>query len=263
MCIPSSESVTSRTCLFCLSPITGTNSSGRPLLCCSSCSTHDVPRPPFSIPLSVNPLHASSLASTVLSLTYPLRNGSWNPAPLWGFFLYHGKGKTSRSQSKSSNNSKRSLCRSLVFRGQFSSVISLLDGTDLAQNSLETVRKLELLHPVEPPFIIEKTTSNFWLDSPITKNEVSNAILKAKGGKAAGPSALSFDHLKATISHSTEICDDLAVFYNLICQCPVKCPHALKSSRLVALNKNDGGVRPIAVGEVSHPSFCYYLFRQN
>ncbi|KAL0229640.1 hypothetical protein GEMRC1_013185 [Eukaryota sp. GEM-RC1] len=131
---------------------------------------------PFSIPLSVNPLHASSLASTVLSLTYPLRNGSWNPALCGGSFYIMGKVKLL----------DLSLSRLTILKG-FSSVISLLDGTDLAQNSLETVRKLELLHPVEPPFIIEKTTSNFWLDSPITKNEVSNAILKAKGGKAAGP----------------------------------------------------------------------------
>ncbi|KAL0235439.1 hypothetical protein GEMRC1_002021 [Eukaryota sp. GEM-RC1] len=185
------------------------------------------------------------------AITYPLRKGSWNLSPLWRYFLSRAKKVRNKSVSSSSNSdkTKRSLFRSLVFRGQFSSALSVLDGTSIAENSIDTVHKLELLHPLEEPLNYSSNTSNYWIDSPISSEEVLLAIHKSRSGKAAGPSGLSFDHLKLCVNHCPEIADDLAVFFNLVMLNPAKCPDDLKTSRLVALDKPGGGVRPIAIGE--------------
>ncbi|KAL0232710.1 hypothetical protein GEMRC1_011457 [Eukaryota sp. GEM-RC1] len=60
-----SSSCNSRKCLFCLSVIDTLNSSVRPLLCCPSCTPVDVARPPFAIPMTINPVFGSSLAVAV------------------------------------------------------------------------------------------------------------------------------------------------------------------------------------------------------
>ncbi|KAL0235778.1 hypothetical protein GEMRC1_002360 [Eukaryota sp. GEM-RC1] len=184
-------------------------------------------------------------------LADPCYAGSWNLSPLWRYFLSRAKKVRNKSVSSSSNSdkTKRSLFRSLVFRGQFSSALSVLDGTSIAENSIDTVHKLELLHPLEEPLNYSSNTSNYWIDSPISSEEVLLAIHKSRSGKAAGPSGLSFDHLKLCVNHCPEIADDLAVFFNLVMLNPAKCPDDLKTSRLVALDKPGGGVRPIAIGE--------------
>ncbi|KAL0240906.1 hypothetical protein GEMRC1_006142 [Eukaryota sp. GEM-RC1] len=246
-----SSGVSAPICLFCRSNALGKNSAGRPLLCCVSCTPSDPVRPPLPIPLSIHPSVGSSLVSAVRAITYPLRKGSWNPSPLWRYFLSRAKKVRNKSVSSSSNSdtTERSLFRSLVFRGQFSSALSVLDGTSIAENSIDTVHKLELLHPLEEPLNYSSNTSNYWIDSPISSEEVLLAIHKSRSGKAAGPSRLSFDHLKLCVNHCPEIADDLAVFFNLVLLNPAKCPDDLKTSRLVALDKPGGGVRPIAIGE--------------
>ncbi|KAL0242556.1 hypothetical protein GEMRC1_005119 [Eukaryota sp. GEM-RC1] len=86
------------------------------------------------------------------------------------------------------------------------------------------------------------------------------AISNAKSGKAAGPSGLSFDHLKIAVTHAPEVAEDLAYFFNLICSQPHKFPLALKNSRLVAVSKPCNGVRPIAIGECVSRLFSSICF---
>jgi hypothetical protein len=69
-------------------------------------------------------------------------------------------------------------------------------------------------------------------------------------GSAAGPSGLTFEHLKAALNGSRSARDHVLILVNRILSGDMQpMPHML-ASRLVALQKRKGGVRPIAVGEV-------------
>ncbi|KAL0211300.1 hypothetical protein P9112_009598 [Eukaryota sp. TZLM1-RC] len=83
----------------------------------------------------------------------------------------------------------------------------------------------------------------------VTCVEISVAIKGVPSGRSPGPSGLSYDYLKSTVNICPEIVDDLAFFFNSVIMGRFKLPQALTSSRLVALIKPGGGVRPIAVGE--------------
>ncbi|KAL0229366.1 hypothetical protein GEMRC1_013984 [Eukaryota sp. GEM-RC1] len=87
-------------------------------------------------------------------------------------------------------------------------------------------------------------------------------ISSSPSGRAAGPSGRSFDHFKIAVNVVPEICEDLAVFFNEVLLGTKKLPHALCSSRIVALNKPNGGVRPIAVGETISHIFSTLCFRR-
>ncbi|KAL0246846.1 hypothetical protein GEMRC1_008052 [Eukaryota sp. GEM-RC1] len=92
--------------------------------------------------------------------------------------------------------------------------------------------------------------------------EIIQLISSSPSGRAAGPSGMSFDHFKKTVNDVPEICEDLAVFFNEVLLGTKKLPHALCSSRLGALNKPNGGVRPIAVGETISRIFSTMCFRR-
>ncbi|KAL0224354.1 hypothetical protein P9112_003744 [Eukaryota sp. TZLM1-RC] len=84
----SSVSSNTKSCLFCCSPVSGFNVSGRPLLVCDSCTPIDPCRPPFAIPQII----------LIRSLTFSLRKGIWNPSIFWKFFL--SKAMSSHKKSK-------------------------------------------------------------------------------------------------------------------------------------------------------------------
>ncbi|KAL0235357.1 hypothetical protein GEMRC1_001939 [Eukaryota sp. GEM-RC1] len=155
--------------------------------------------------------------------------------------------------------------QSLVLRGQFSSALSSLNHTLPAEVSVETVEKLKKLHPVEEfsgnPVFGELSMS-YWTNKPVLVDEILQLISSSPSGRAAGPSGMSFDHFKIAVNAVPEICEDLAVFFNEVLLGTKKLPHALCSSRLVALNKPNGGVRPIAVGETISRIFSTLCFRR-
>ncbi|KAL0225878.1 hypothetical protein P9112_013202 [Eukaryota sp. TZLM1-RC] len=232
----SSVSSNTKSCLFCCSPVSGFNVSGRPLLVCDSCTPIDPCRPPFAIPQFVSPAHSSSLATVIRSLTFSLRKGIWNPSIFWKFFL-------SKAISRFHNlKMSKKRFESLILRSQYSSALKLLAGSSPAAFNDETLDSLNSLHPHEDftiNHIVSDNERDFFTANPITCDEVSVAIKGLPSGRSAGPSGLSYDHLKSAVNICPEIVDDL-VFLFLI---------ALMASRLVALNKPGGGVRPIAVGE--------------
>ena len=69
-------------------------------------------------------------------------------------------------------------------------------------------------------------------------------------GSAAGPSGLTFEHLKAALQGSKAARDNILVFANKVLSGDMQPMPEMLASRLVALLKRKGGVRPIAVGEV-------------
>ncbi|KAL0215011.1 hypothetical protein P9112_007195 [Eukaryota sp. TZLM1-RC] len=251
----SSVSSNTKSCLFCCSPVSEFNVSGRPLLVCDSCTPIDPCRILFAIPQFVSPAHSSSLATVIRSLTFSLRKGIWNPSIFWKFILSkamssHKKSKYKRSVQQSKNVKKR--FESLILRSQYSSALKLLAGSSPAALNDETLDSLNSLHPPEDftiNHIVSDNERDFFTANPITCDEVSVAIKGLPSGRSAGPSGLSYDHLKSAVNICPEIVDDLAFFFNSVIMGRFKLPQAVTTSRLVALSKPGGGVRPIAVGE--------------
>ncbi|KAL0227150.1 hypothetical protein P9112_014474 [Eukaryota sp. TZLM1-RC] len=142
---------------------------------------------------------------------------------------------------------------SLILRSQYSSALKLLAGSSPAAFNDETLDSLNSLHPPEDftiNHIVSDNERDFFTANPITCDEVSVAIKGLPSGRSAGPSGLSYDHLKSAVNICPEIVDDFSFsFFNSVIMGRFKLPQALMASRLVALNKPGGGVRPIAVGE--------------
>ncbi|KAL0248126.1 hypothetical protein GEMRC1_003362 [Eukaryota sp. GEM-RC1] len=88
-----------------------------------------------------------------------------------------------------------------------------------------------------------------WTNKSVLVDDIIQLISSSSSGHAAGPFGMSFDHFKIVVNAVPEIREDLADFFSDEVLCTKKLPHAHCSSGLVALNKPNGGVRPIAVGE--------------
>ncbi|KAL0205755.1 hypothetical protein P9112_001062 [Eukaryota sp. TZLM1-RC] len=162
----------------------------------------------------------------------------------------HKKSKYKKSVPQSKNVKKR--FESLILRSQYSSALKLLAGSSPAAFNDETLDSLNSLHLPEDftiNHIVSDNERDFFTANPITCDEVSVAIKGLPSGRSAGPSGLSYDHLKSAVNICPEIVDDLVFFFNSVIMGRFKLPQALMASRLVALNKPGDGVRPIAVGE--------------
>ncbi|KAL0223287.1 hypothetical protein P9112_002677 [Eukaryota sp. TZLM1-RC] len=146
----------------------------------------------------------------------------------------------------------KNVFESLILRSQYSSALKLLAGSSPAAFNDETLDSLNSLHPPEDFTINHIVSDNervFFTANHITCDEVSVAIKGLPSGRSAGPSGLSYDHLKSAVNICPEIVDDLVFFFNSVIMGRFKLPQALTASRLVASSKPGGGVRPIAVGE--------------
>jgi hypothetical protein len=111
-------------------------------------------------------------------------------------------------------------------------------------------KRLEDLHPFEAPTAPIGTSTHF-AAANITADEVFNAIVSHRDGKAPGPSGWTEELLfhacacPTTKRAVTAIISDIA--NNRVSSTVAR---RLRQCRLVALGKEGGGLRPIAVGEV-------------
>ncbi|KAL0213539.1 hypothetical protein RCL1_007165 [Eukaryota sp. TZLM3-RCL] len=116
----------------------------------------------------------------------------------------------------------------------------------------ETYNKLAQLHPEESFVFLSpnlKDSYDYWSHHPVRPKELYDALKSRKSGSAPGPSGLSYDHLKLAFEFSYTLVDDCCSYYKKVLTGKVVLPEALTASKLVALSKSNGGVRPIAVSE--------------
>ncbi|KAL0225899.1 hypothetical protein P9112_013223 [Eukaryota sp. TZLM1-RC] len=114
----------------------------------------------------------------------------------------HKKSKYKKSVPQSKNVKKH--FESLILRSQYSSALKLLAGFSAAAFNDETLDILNSLHPPEDftiNHIVSDNERDFFTANPITCDEVSVAI-KGLPGRSAGPSGLSYDHLKSAVNMS-------------------------------------------------------------
>jgi hypothetical protein len=158
---------------------------------------------------------------------------------------------------KALNSHERMILRvkSKVSKGDVRGAIGLLSSADsIAPFSEQTKAALEAKHPPAGPQ--QPLPPNPNVPTPVFDvKDVKNAIASFKPDSAAGPDGLRPDHLKDLTSKMTgdagsQLLQSLAILCNKILAgnvTPEICPIFFGAS-LIALNKEKGGIRPIAVG---------------
>jgi hypothetical protein len=139
------------------------------------------------------------------------------------------------------------LCRE---DGQYGKAVQSLGSHGVAQPSRETTQILLNKHPTGPPLRPMDGASV----TPLVADadEVMKVLLSFPKGSACGRSGLRFQHLLEMVGALPEFVHPLLNLVNLLLagQAPACIAPFLASAPLVPLLKKDGGIRPIAVGEV-------------
>ena len=139
--------------------------------------------------------------------------------------------------------------------GQFTRALQALTSAGMAEHSRQTVKVMREKHPAALHPIGDLPTTDH---APLsfTSTQVVKAALKFNKGSAGGPSGLRPEHLRVVLQFSNARRDSAAVSLTRMLNNmmagkvpPVVAPY-LCGARLHAGLKKDGGLRPIAVGEL-------------
>ena len=125
----------------------------------------------------------------------------------------------------------------------------MLTSSGLAEASADTTAKLASKHPARASEIPKNTTPHHKSIS-LSRSVLFDVIRKSPRGSGTGPSGWRFEHLKALLE-SDITADCLFSACSAIAQgiLPEAASNLLSSSRLIAIPKPNGDVRPIAIGE--------------
>ena len=155
----------------------------------------------------------------------------------------------------SSSNARRARC--VAGDGHYRKAIQALSSSGLAAPSLETLDIMKAKHPqCLPPTITSNPPS-----PPVqsTDDEVISALRSFPVNFAPGPSSLRANHLKEAVFCPSPILASRALNYlvdvvNVFAAglAPPFISPYLCAASLLAPKKKDGGLHPIAVGEVLH-----------
>ncbi|CAI5509122.1 unnamed protein product [Closterium sp. Naga37s-1] len=139
----------------------------------------------------------------------------------------------------------------LMKKGNISKAVAALRATPLAETTPATLAALRAKHPdaASPParFVSGYTHSEL----RVTPDDLRELLKRCPNGVGAGPSGTCFEHLKDPALASEEVLILLAqiISYLLSTFQSQAVRDLLLPSRLIALEKPGGGVRPIAMGE--------------
>lgn len=130
----------------------------------------------------------------------------------------------------------------------------LSEDNGLAQESVQTLHLLEHKHP-KPSFVINAPAPSNNDHLEVSTNLVQNALQSFCPGSSGGIDGLLPQHLKdifLNIDETTEKqarIQSVTNFVNLVLSghIPEQVRPLFFAARLIALNKKDGGVRPIAI----------------
>ena len=185
------------------------------------------------------------------------RIGKWNSGcipELWSEAVSHSnsaRSNTKRSQDSSDTNIRRA--KQAMEDGQYSKAAQALTSTGLIDPSPESLEQMLAKHPQAPPPIIPSDPSP--LPIRIDNVGISRAIKSFPNGTAPGPSGLRASHLKEAVScpaSGNVVLTSLSQFANLMCSGGFPSSYAsfFCGADLIAIRKPNGGLRPIAIGEI-------------
>ena len=162
------------------------------------------------------------------------------------------KSKCSPESLRRVNSSR---ARQAVEDGEYRKAIQYLTSSGLAQVSTDVVNEMVIKHPsgVPPSFPSDSVPSPV----EVAEANVIKALRSFPTGTAPGPSGLRANHLKEAVfcpspDRANYAVLSLTKLINLLCAGatpPAVSPHLCGAS-LFPCKKKDGGLRPIAVGEV-------------
>ena len=165
-----------------------------------------------------------------------------------------GKKKVQSEPSQEEKNAKRAA--RLAQEGQYTRSLQSLLSAGMAQHSKATVREMQAKHPIaqqSSAFQPETSTTQMALST----SQVAKEIKGFKRGTAPGPSGLRAEHLNVSIKSAPPNGTDKATSsITKLVNCmgggrvPDQVAKYLCGARIHVANKKDGGIRPIAVGEI-------------
>ena len=158
-----------------------------------------------------------------------------------------------RSEDEEREIRERSASR-LLGRGEISKAAKRLTGDSPAPRNQETLVALGLLHPSRDPIVWPQSDDNNTHPLLVDDAALLLALRSAPRGSAPGPTGWRYEHLRAIYGEASRIEEavPLAPFVRTMIEgkLPERCAKILSAARLHALSKPNGGVRPIAVGDV-------------
>jgi hypothetical protein len=146
----------------------------------------------------------------------------------------------------------------LVRFGRYGDAMKAFHKGSFCNPSAENCEKLQDLHPPRSTFneeCMEDISHLYVSPLQVTNQTVLDSINSFQTGSCAGYSGLSPEHLKSTLSTPTidsqRCLTSLTLLFNKILRGEFSTPNSLLCSALLfGIPKKNGGIRPIAVGEV-------------
>ena len=151
------------------------------------------------------------------------------------------------------NEQRRDLAVALAREGWDSKACAALQSNGLCADSPATLQALQVLHPAQPV-----PTTPPLAELPLAPEIGCEAVLKSlrsfPAGTSPGPTGLRAQHLldAMPVGDENSFLQQLTAVVNLLAQgqgCAAAAP-ILAGAALVAVPKPNGGVRPIAIGEI-------------
>ena len=181
----------------------------------------------------------------------------WNEAVKLTKKVVRGKrrGQEQQQPSQEEKNAKRAT--RLAHQGEYTRAAQSLLSAGLAEHNPSTIRDMQAKHPpAAHPSQFQSEADNTPQLS-FTKEQVSKAINSFRRGSAPGPDGLRAEHLKVAIKFAAPNRQDKAIdaitkIVNLMASGSVPDIVApfISGAMLHAGLKKDGGIRPIAVGNL-------------
>ena len=165
--------------------------------------------------------------------------------------------KNSRARRRDQDTIEKRARRALhmVHLGEVSAGRQALEGAALARGDNTTLSQLrdQSRRPALPREALPEDLACFVPEQDFVLEEgwFSHNLRKARRGAAPGPSGMTADHLRPLLDVSADslVLGQVAALFSRA-QVPPEIMDALGAGRLTALQKPDGGVRGIVVGEI-------------
>ena len=166
-----------------------------------------------------------------------------------------GKKKNKQQQNISLEESNAERSKRLIQQGEYTRGTQALMSAGLAEHTRDTIRIMREKHPAAQRPLFQPSSDAVQLS--FNAEQVRKAVMSFRKGSAPGPDGLRAEHLKVAIKLSTPgrqgaAEEALVKLVNVMAAggVPDDVAPFLCGARLHAGNKKDGGIRPIAVGNI-------------
>ncbi len=165
----------------------------------------------------------------------------------WGSLAKFNESQPSKTTVDNRLETRKAALR-LIRCGELSRASRVFMSSGLAPPTSQTVKKLSDKHPKSKKEISQRKYTSDQIS--LSRSQLFKAIQSSPNGSGTGPSGWRYEHFRVLLENE-ELADCLYFACSCIAQgnLPDPVTSLLSSSRLIALPKPNGDVRPIAIGE--------------